>query len=283
MDDSGFAGTASRARTSAPRGSAVSHLGDDFRGARSADRAIVVVNAALRQRQFAATGAGFRVESMHRGHSLLRRQLRQIHAGKLAGAIGMREKNLAGVFEGFHFHRHRHACQRADFQFVQQRIAQALVLLHHAAFRIEHERCGQSGDSAVLHAHFVRSHGNGIVDAGFLDNFLDRGGIVVVHRQPDDLQMILIFVLQFDQVGNFGAARSAPGGPEIQQNHFAVRVSERERLAVQRVELELRRRIRIADKANDISFALGAGGGGASDEEGYRQKYASALRIRRRL
>src|SRR5216683_2074642 len=92
----------------------VRDFGDDFRGARAADRAVVVVDAALREREFAATGAGFRVEAVQRDRLLLGRELRKIYAGKLAGTIGVGEENLAGVFEGLDLHRHGHACQRAN-------------------------------------------------------------------------------------------------------------------------------------------------------------------------
>ncbi len=74
--------------------------------------------------------------------------------------------------------------------------------------------------------------------------------IVVVHHQAKNLEALFVFVLQFDEIRNFGAARSAPGGPKIQKNDFAFGVGERDRLAIKASELEFRRGIRVADKTD---------------------------------
>ncbi len=70
---------------------------------------------------------------MECGLPLLRSELGKIHAGKLAGAIGVREENLAGVFKGFHAGIDGQPKQGADFCFVQSRVAQSFMLLHNAA------------------------------------------------------------------------------------------------------------------------------------------------------
>ena len=74
-------------------------FGDDFCRARFADRAAAIVDAALRERELAAASAAFGIEAMQRDGSLFRRQLRHVHAGERAGAIGVLQENFASVFK----------------------------------------------------------------------------------------------------------------------------------------------------------------------------------------
>ena len=104
--------------------------------------------------------------------------------------------------------------------------------MNDAAFGIQNERSGKSGDAAVLDADVVRGHGDGIVDMHFVGVLFDVG-FFVVNIEADNLEAIFVTVLKGDEVGNFGAARSAPSGPEIQKDHFAVKGGEGERLAVE--------------------------------------------------
>jgi len=62
--------------------------------------------------------------------------------------------------------------------------------------------------------------------------------------------LVLVFVLELDEVGNFGAARSAPGGPKIQKDDSAVGIGKSDRFAVEAGKLEVRRRIGIAHEAD---------------------------------
>ena len=111
---------------------------DNFAGGRFADAAIAVPDAALRQRVLATAGTGLRVEFVKRDGSLVRRQLRQIDTGKLRGTVSVPQENLPGVLERFHFYiPDRQTEQRPNLHFVEHRIVQAFVLLHHAALRIE--------------------------------------------------------------------------------------------------------------------------------------------------
>src|SRR6267142_2459420 len=225
--------------------------GEDFGDGGFAGFAIAVVNAALRKRVVAVAGAGFRAEFMESDGFLFRRELGKIDAGKFGGAVGVFQKNLAGVFESFDFHvANRQTKQRTNFSFVENRIAQAFVLLHDAAFGIENEGSGQRGNAAVLKANVVGGERDGIVDAESCGEFLDGVQILVVHDQAENLQAVFIFLLQFDEVGNFGAARSTPGSPEIYENNFAFGIGERNGLAVEAGQLEFGRRIRIANEAD---------------------------------
>ena len=118
------------------------NLANDFCGEAFADRAGGIVDAALRQRKRAAAIAGFGVEAVQRDFLLLRRELRKVHAGKLAGPVRVLQENFAGVLERFHFYAGGQSEERANFNFVQRGIAQPDVLLHDAALRIEDEGSG---------------------------------------------------------------------------------------------------------------------------------------------
>ena len=225
--------------------------GEDFGDGGFADFAIAIVDAALRERVAAAAGAGLGVEFVECDGFLLRRELGKIDAGEFGGAVGVLQKNLAGVLESFHFDiPDRQTKQRANFGFIENRIAETFVLLNDAALGIENEGSGQRGNSAVLNANVVRGQRDGIVDAESCGEFLDRVEIVVVHDKAENLQAVFVFVLQLDEVGNFGAARPAPGSPEIQEDDFPFGRGKREGFAIEANKLEFRRRIGIAHEAD---------------------------------
>src|SRR5260370_37557790 len=115
-------------------GSGMRKSGDNFSGSVFAGLAVAVVDAALRECKSAPAAAGFRVEFVERDDLLLGRQLGEIHAGKLAGALRVLHKNLPGVLESFHFDvADGEAEERTDFRFIKDRITQAFVLLTNAA------------------------------------------------------------------------------------------------------------------------------------------------------
>ena len=95
------------------------------------------------------------------------------------------------------------------------------MFLNDAAFGVEEERSGEGRDSAISDAEFCGSEGNGIIDFKFVDEFFDGVFFVFVNNEADDLEAALIFFLKLDEVGDFRATRSAPGRPEIQENHFS--------------------------------------------------------------
>ena len=234
--------------------------GDDFAGGGFADVAIAVVDAALRESEFAATVARFRVELVERYGFLLGREFGKIDAGKFAGAVGVFQKNLAGVLECFHLDgADGQAQERADFQFVEDGVAETFVFLNDAAFRIEHERSGQRGNAAVLKTNLIAGNGDGIIDAEFFNEGLDGVGIVVVHDQTENLQVVFVFILKVDEIGDFSATGSAPGGPEIQEDDFAVGAREGEGFSIERAEFEIGRRIGVAHEANGGLLVLRGG------------------------
>ena len=233
--------------------------GDDFCGGGFAGGAVAVVNAALRESESAATGAGFRVEFVECDRFLLGREFGEIHAGKFAGAVGILQENLTGVFERFDFDvADGKAEERAHFCFVKNGIAEAFVFLHDASFGVEYEGSGKRGDAAIVKTDFIGGKSDGIVDAEFVREFLDGVEIIVVHDESENLQMVFIFFLERDEIGNFGAARSTPRGPKIYENDFAVRAGEGDRFSIESRQFEIRRGIRIAYKADRGLLVLGA-------------------------
>jgi hypothetical protein len=231
---------------------------DNFSGGGLADFAITIVDTALCQRVFAAAGARLRVEFVERDVFLLRSESRKVDAGKFRGALSVLQENLAGILECIHFDiADGQAEERANFRFIENRIAKAFVFLNDASFGVQNERSRQRGDSAVLKADGVSSECDGIVDFEFSDKFLDCVLIIVVHDEAENLQPVFVLILQPDEVGNFRTARPAPGGPEIQENHFAFGVRERDRLSIEAWQFEVWRGVGIANKANRrLAFLL---------------------------
>ena len=232
--------------------------GEDFGDGGFADLAIAVVDAALRERVAAAAGTGFGIEFVECDGFLFRREFGKVDAGKFGGAFGVLQEDLALVLEGFHFDvADRQTKQRANFSFVENGIAQAFVLLHHAAFGVENEGSGKSGNPAVLNANVVGGQRDGIIDAVSRGEFLDGVEIVVVHDQAKNLQPVFVLFLQFHKIGNFRAARPAPRGPKIYEDDFAFGACKRDGLAVETRELEIRRGIGIAHEADGgLAFLL---------------------------
>ena len=209
----------------------------------------------MRQGEFAAARARVGVEAVENDFLLHGCEFREVHAGKFGGAIGVSEEDFALVLESFDFSHDGHAEKGANFGFVDGGIPEADMLLDDAAFGVQNERSGQGGDSAELDADVIGSHGHGIIDAHFLDVLLDVG-LFVVDIEADDLQAVFVAVLQSDEVGNFRSARSAPRGPEIKKDDFALQRGESEGLAVERGELEVGRGIGVANEADDRLVVL---------------------------
>src|SRR5260221_6186464 len=145
---------------------------DNLCGSRFAYGATTVVDTALRQSEFAPARAAFDIEFVQSDLLLLGSKPGKIHTGKLAGAIGMSEEDLAGVFKCLHTRVDGQAEQGADFSFIESRVAQTFVLLDDAALRIQNERGGQRGDAAILETYFRRGHRHGEVRLRFADSLV---------------------------------------------------------------------------------------------------------------
>src|SRR5262249_7047182 len=170
------------------RSGGLGKLLDDGGGAFAADVAGGIVDAALRESEFAAAGAGLGVKGAQGGELLLWRKAGGIYAGKLGGFVGVLQEDLAGVLEGFDGGGNREMQHRANFQLKQQRVGETDVFLDDAAFGIEQKRSGQGGDAAVLQTEFVGSDGDRIVDALGVGESLHFSGVVNIHSQTNDLE-----------------------------------------------------------------------------------------------
>ena len=225
--------------------------GNNFGGDGLAGLAGGIVDAALRKRERTAAVTGFRVEFVEGDDFLLGREFSEIDAGKLAGAVGILQENLSGVLEGLHFEvADRQAEERADFGFVKNRVVKAFVLLHDAALGIEHEGSGKRGDATVLGADVIGGKRDRIIDAEFGDKFPDAVLIIIINDEAENLQAVLVFILERDEVRDFGAAWSTPSGPEIQEEHFAARAREGDGFSIEAIQLEIWCGLGVANEAD---------------------------------
>src|SRR5208283_711374 len=124
------------------------------------------------------------------------------------------------------------------------------MLLNHAAFRTDDEKGGKRGNAAIGKANLIVGESDGVVDAFGIHDLFDDVRVIVVHHQADDLEAFLVVILEFDEAGDFCAARTAPGSPEVQQDDFALYRGQREILTSQILELKFGSRIGIADEAD---------------------------------
>jgi len=100
------------------------------------------------------------------------------------------------------------------------------VLFADLALAVDQEGDGEAEDSAVLLADFCVAHDDRVIHFELLGEGGDGVG-GVVHGDADDLESLRgVFVLQVDEVWDLGAARFAPGGPEIEEDDFAAVVGE---------------------------------------------------------
>ena len=80
------------------------------------------------------------------------------------------------------------------------------------------------------------------------------------------MEFVSIFFLELDQIGNFGAAWSAPRRPKIEKDNFAVRCGQRQRLPIDVFEFEIGSEVGIADEADDRAGIRPYGSGLLSEE-----------------
>src|SRR6202035_5751208 len=101
-----------------------------------------------------------------------------------------------------------------------------------AAFAIDHEGGGQRFHAAILIAHLVVSQHDSVINLLLRYERIDGFPAVVIHGDAEHLEAaVLVLPLELGKPGNFDAAGTAPGGPEIQQHHFALEVGEMNQLA----------------------------------------------------
>jgi hypothetical protein len=93
----------------------------------------------LRQHVLASACARFFIHATQRRVFLFYRKPAQVHAGQLAGAVGMRQKNFPRILKGLHARIDRQTQQRSNFRFIQHRGAQPDMFLYHPPLRVNNE------------------------------------------------------------------------------------------------------------------------------------------------
>src|SRR6202007_1695392 len=119
------------------------------------------------------------------------------------------------------------------------------MLLNDLAFRIDHKQRRKGSDSPVVQPYLVGGKRYRIVDAFAGGEVAHSFFVIVIHIEANDLDLILIALLQSDETGDFRAAGAAPGRPEIQKDDLAPRGGQAEVIAVQILDFEFGRRIRV--------------------------------------
>ena len=103
----------------------------------------------------------------------------------------------------------------------------------HFACLIDDKAGGQRIKAAVELRDGIVAEQNAVVDFVIGDVRLDGGPAVFIHGNAEHGEALrFVTLLKFGEPGNFDAARPAPGGPEIEKNHFAAIIGQFDRCAI---------------------------------------------------
>ncbi len=89
-------------------------------------------------------------------------------------------------------------------------------------FLVDHKAHGKGIHSAVKLRDRIVAHQNPVIDLAFGYIRFHGRPAVIIHRNSEHgktLRLILLF--KIDKPGNFKTARTAPGSPKVEENHFA--------------------------------------------------------------
>jgi hypothetical protein len=135
---------------------------------------------------------------------------------------------------------------------------------------VDHERGRQRFKAAVLIARFVVAKHNTIIDLSFFDEGSDRLPAVVVHRNPQDFEApVLVLALEFLKPRDLDHARTAPGSPKIEQNHFAPIVGKMHELAIRIFQGEIGSMLSLAVIPDDRARGSGRRAGDNTENRGH--------------
>src|SRR5580658_2709 len=116
----------------------------------------------------------------------------------------------------------------------------ALVYRGDVAFPVDQQRGGQRVQPAVGSADFVVAKKDAVVHLAIPYVGLDGGPTVFVHGHAEHGEaLILELGFELHEPGDLDFARAAPGGPEVEQDHFASIVGKMDGLAVGVFQTEL--------------------------------------------
>src|SRR5260370_32732404 len=98
---------------------------------------------------------------------------------------------------------------------------------------IDQKRGPQLLNTALHLRRLIAALKNSVVDREVRHERLNHSPALFVHRNADDREApLLILALEIDEPGDFDFTRTAPGGPEIEQNDFTFIVGEPDGLSV---------------------------------------------------
>ena len=118
---------------------------------------------------------------------------------------------------------------------------QTIYHVHDLAIAIDEEGDRITAEAPVSVTHVFRAFQNRVVDVHIFYKLRDFI-VFAVHRDTHDLQPIgLVLLVEIHQPRGFDFARSAPGGPEVQQNSLAPIAGELDGLAIRRFKFKIRR------------------------------------------
>jgi len=75
-----------------------------------------------------------------------------------------------------------------------------------------------------------------------------------VFRDPDDLQMVRVLLLERDEVWNFSTTRRTPRSPEVDDCHLSTKVLTAQRTPIERAQSETRQGLRLLEELKDRLF-----------------------------
>jgi hypothetical protein len=114
------------------------------------------------------------------------------------------------------------------------------------AFPIDEESGGQSIHTAVKLGCLIVANHHAVVHLEALDERLDDVPTVIVHRNTEHYEaFVLVLALEIDEPGDFDFAGTAPGGPKIEENHFAAVIGEMNDFAVRIFQGKVRSKVPV--------------------------------------
>jgi hypothetical protein len=120
-------------------------------------------------------------------------------------------------------------------------VYQAHVDSSDTALPINEEGSGQSVNATVKLCDLVVAKQNAVIYFYAFDEWLDYIPPVVVHGDSQNHQpALLVLALKILEPWDFNFARTAPGGPKIQQNDLAAVIGEMDNLSIAVFQGEIR-------------------------------------------
>ncbi len=149
--------------------------------------------------------------------------------------------------------------QFLDLGFEFRFFGKAEVFLNYVALAINDEGRRDGVNAAKSGLQFIAGEADGVIHAELIGKFLDGAETAFIYGSTHNQQTLRgVLFLQGDKAGNFLVAGAAPGGPKIENDHFAFEVGGLNGLAVKVLE----RPIRGGPGGNVFT-----GGPGAGDDE----------------